>query len=210
MRVQSRSTTIRGSAVLLGFLAGPALLSAQKPVSPAPPAAPRAATRVRMKLLGVPSPIIGSFVAATADSISFVLNPNGLAPRATETPDTATIARGIVQTFEVSSGRHHHVLRAVAWGLGSGIGVGAVAGAASYSPCHETGFLACFLEPRSRGEAAVWGAAVGAALGTASGLVIGALYRSDDWQQVSMDRVAQLRIVPTTRGVSVSLALPFD
>jgi len=205
MRMQTRSTTIRRDAVLLAFLTNAASLSAQEPVSRAP-SAPK---RVRMTVVGVPSPIIGSLVSTTADSISFVLHPHGLAPLETDTPDTATVARSNVQTFEVSTGSHRHVLRALTWGLGTGVGGGALAGAATYTPCTKTGFLACFLEPRSRGEAAIWGATIGAVLGTAGGLLIGSLYRSEDWQQVSMDRVAQLRIVPSTRGVSARLALSF-
>jgi hypothetical protein len=168
---------------------------------------PAPGARIRVTVDGAPAPIVGSLLAATADSIAYTFPvPGGLA----NTSDTATVARRSIRRLEVSTGRHRHVRHSVGWGiLGAGT-AGGVIGAASYSPCTETGFLACFMEPRSRTEAAVWGVALGGILGSGAGLIAGLLHRSEDWRSVPPENVARIRVLPGVHGVSaaVSFSLP--
>lgn len=191
----TRSIPIRRCTALLALLVTATALSAQERRSPVP----ATGSRVRFTVRGLSSPVVGSFLSATADSIALV--------RASA--DTTTLARSAVNSFEVSSGVHHHVWRAIGWGAAGGVGAGAVLGAVTYSPCNETGFMACFMAPTNRAQSALLGAAIGTVLGTVGGLLVGAVHRSEDWHHVSVERLARVRVVPTAHslGAQVSLAV---
>jgi hypothetical protein len=201
--------TIRWIAAGRGAVTLCILITLSKPVVAQTPAhMPTAGDRVRITRRGFPAPLVGAMVSATADSISFVPVPYILgAPRL---QDTVTIARTDVQAFEVSDGRRRHRLGGLAWGFAIGAAGGAIVGALTYEPCNETGFLACYLKPANQEQSAFVGGAVGAVLGSAAGLIVGALYETEHWQRVTSERVAQVRLGPTSRGVaaSVSLSLP--
>jgi hypothetical protein len=65
-------------------------------------------------------------------------------------------------------------------GLGAGIGLGAIAGYASYKPCE--GF--CILGPDTEGQSAVWGGIAGGLLGLVAGTTIGFFTKSEKWERV--------------------------
>ena len=199
MRQSNPSFTMRGVAVLILLACKAVVVAAQAPAT----AMPTPGMRVRVTLDGAREPIVGSVVSARADSIAYV-------PLHGAASDTAVVALRQLRALEVSSGPRLHVLRSVGWGFAGGSVGGAVLGAATYSPCTETGFMSCFMAPESRSQSALLGGVIGALLGTSGGLVVGLFHRSDDWQPLSTERVARLRVVPSARGVSasVSLALP--
>lgn len=202
--------TLRWIAVRRGAAALGILITLSKSVvaqTPAP--TPKAGDRVRITRLGFPAPVVGAMVSATADSISFV----PVVPHLRGVPglqDTATIARTAVQAFEVSDGRRRHPWKGLGWGFAGGAVGGAIMGALTYEPCHSTEFLGCLLAPDSREDSALIGGAVGAVLGSATGLIVGTLYQTEQWQRVTLERVAKVGLRPTSHGVaaSVSVSLP--
>jgi hypothetical protein len=95
-----------------------------------------------------------------------------------------TVPRGSIAKIERSVGRrsrHRSVLLGLAFGAAAGSGIGAVIGAS----CHETGFLACFLEP----AASIF---AGALIGGGAGAVIGAFTPvPESWVTTPIDWVDQ-------------------
>lgn len=59
------------------------------------------------------------------------------------------------------------------YGALGGAVLGGLVGAIAYTPCDDTGFLACMMHPESRGHSALLGAVAGAALGGLVGMIIG-------------------------------------
>jgi len=205
MRATLRWIAARRDVVAFGIL-----ITLSKPVVAQTPARTlNAGDRVRITRLGFPAPVVGAMVSATTDSITFVPVARhilGVPPL----QDTATIARTAVQALEVSDGRHRHPWRGLAWGFAGGAAGGAILGALTYEPCYSTEFMGCFLAPANRKDSALLGGAVLAMFGSVTGLIIGAFYQTDHWHPVTVERVGQLRVRPTSRGVagSVSLSLP--
>jgi hypothetical protein len=79
---------------------------------------------------------------------------------------------------------------------------GAVIGAATWQPCTETGFLACFMHPSQEVQAA-GGAALGALGGALVGFLIGKTVRSELWRPVRTAPV-RLTVGPTAAGISLT------
>lgn len=82
----------------------------------------------------------------------------------------------------------------------------------TWSPCRETGFLACFLEPDSRTEAFAWGLAGGAIVGVPLGVITGLAIRREQWEPVPVPGIggAGIVVVPIVGrrfGVVGSIAL---
>ena len=202
MRATLRWIAARRGAVALGIL----ITLAHAVPAQAPARTAKVGDRVRITRLGFPTPVVGVMVSATTDSISFV----PAVPHVFGAPgvqDTARIARTAVQLFEVSDGRHRHPWSGLALGLVGGGTAGIIVGAVSYEPCHSTEFMGCFLAPSSRDESALLGGAVFGVLGSVTGLIIGTFYQTDHWHHVTLERVAQLRLVPASHGVGASLSL---
>jgi len=202
--------TLRGNAACCGAAALGILITLSKPVVAQTPArTANAGDRVRITLIGFREPVVGAMLSATADSISLVsvVRQSFGAPRL---QGTATIARSAVQALEVSDGRQRHPWSGLAWGFAGGATAGAIIGALSYEPCHSTEFMGCFLAPTRREDSALMGAVLLGVLGSGAGLLVGTLYQTDRWHPVTVERVAQLRLGPTSHGVaaSVSLSLP--
>ena len=110
-----------------------------------------------------------------------------------------------ISRLEVSNGRHRRLARGAAVGTLSGGTLGALFGAASYSPCETTEMLGCFLAPESRAQSA----AVGGVLGGVLGLVVGTLAglpRRDDWRQVPLG-TPRVAAAVTPRGGATGLGL---
>jgi hypothetical protein len=68
------------------------------------------------------------------------------------------------------------------------IGAGAAGAiwAIVWSPCEDVGFMACFLEPESRGEAFVMGSIIGGAVAVPVGLILGLTLQYDRWEPLSV------------------------
>ena len=98
------------------------------------------------------------------------------------TVDTLTVPRASITRLEVHRGRKGHAL------LGAGIGavaLGAVGVAAGIEFCESFGSCS------TRDEAAALGGGAGVLVGGLMGLGIGALIKSDRWEEVPLD---QLRV----------------
>jgi hypothetical protein len=142
--------------------------------------APAPGDKVRLSAEGIAaSPVVGVLAPSTADSLRVALAYPGVIGR-----DTITVARSAVRQLDVSEGKRRHTLDGLRIGVLSGAVVGAALGAATYSPCHQTGLLGCYLTPRSRGESALYGAAAGTVLGLIIGPIAGALTVTDRWRSV--------------------------
>lgn len=191
---------VRRSAVVLGFLIGAAPLAAQDSSG----LALNAGTRVRMTIAGVSKPVIGSVVSVSEDSISFIR----LSSKRDLRDTSMTVARQAVGRIETSSGIHRRPFRGLAVGLATGVGTGALFGPLLFPVCHPEGFADCFAEPTEPSQSAAAGAILLGLIGGVTGVIAGALHQSDDWHRVSLDRVAQLRVMPTKHGFAASLTLP--
>lgn len=117
------------------------------------------------------------------------------------------IPRGEIDRMERSLGRHRDFGKNFVMVLAStSVGIGALL-AIAWSPCTQTGFLACYLHPTSRGEAFAWGLAGGAILGVPAGLIVGLAIKREKWAPVTLSGPgdATLSILPvlgTRIGVS--------
>jgi hypothetical protein len=109
-----------------------------------------------------------------------------------------------VTLLEQVHGRRRHPLP----GMGIGIGIGALAGgAAGYAAgedrCSRTSFF-CL----TRGESTGLGAAGGAIVGGLLGLAVGAVWTTDRWADVPVDRL-RVRVVPQRGGFRLGASIAF-
>jgi len=114
----------------------------------------------------------------------------------------SAIALDSVRRLDVSRGRGSHVGSGALAGLLLGIPTGAIVGAV----------LGSQLMVGEGGGGADVGAAVGAALVGASGLVIGtvvgALTKTERWEEVPLDRL-RVSFAPRREGVALGLSIRF-
>lgn len=102
-----------------------------------------------------------------------------------------------VRTGSRGNGKEGAALGALVGGL-----TGAVIGAATWEPCTETGWFACFLHPSQDVQAGA-GALLGVAGGAVIGLLVGAANRTETW---APRQTAGVRVAVSTRAVGVELA----
>jgi hypothetical protein len=117
-----------------------------------------------------------------------------------------------IENIERSLGERRRFARNLAITTGVGAGAGGLISAISWSPCRETGFLACMLHPESRGDAFAWGFVGGAMLGLPVGIIIGLAEKSERWELVprpSFGPVALGLVTGGGRGVGVLASIPF-
>ena len=118
------------------------------------------------------SRVVGMIVVSTADSIRLALSRRS---------DTVSVAVAAIRELAVAEGTRRHTKQGFVYGALGGAVVGATVGYLSYSPCTDTGFLGCYLEPTSRGQATAVGAGIGAILGMGLGSLVGALVVTERW-----------------------------
>ncbi len=154
-------------------------------------------SRVRVSGAGRGAPVVGAVTAVRGDTLEVQPDGGGAA---------VTMRVGGTDLLERSQGRTGHALAGAGIGLAAGSLVGGLIGAATYTPCTETGFLACMFQPSSRGGAAALGATVGALGGVVVGVLIGAGTRTERWERVPLSRsrvtFARLRGGRTGLGLS--------
>jgi hypothetical protein len=141
--------------------------------------APGARVRVSANDLSA-SPVVGVMTASTSDSIRIALSGR---------VDTIALATAAIRELEVSTGRRRHTLAGLGYGALGGAVVGATSGYIGFKPCRDTGFLGCYLEPNTRGQATLVGAGIGAVLGMGIGSIVGALTVTERWTIVPSVRV---------------------
>ena len=109
-----------------------------------------------------------------------------------------------VQRIEMSLGHERRMGQSVfKWTVGLAAGFG-ILGAASWHPCTETGFMACFMSPQSRSEQFALAALGGAVLGIPVGFLAG-LRKHEIWSERS---VRYLRAsIETSPGGGIGLGL---
>ena len=141
-------------------------------------------TRARVTLAGVGRPVIGSVQAFDSSRITLIDDESR----------SLSFPTGTISQLEVSRGRKAH------WLMGTIVGIssGALIGALDPPGCDSDG--TCW----TRGENIGYGAT---GLGLI-GALVGALYRSDEWVEVSVSRSPSLVRVTTTTdpGIVVSFA----
>lgn len=123
------------------------------------------------------SPRVANVLSQRGDTLSF--RPEG-------TLDSIALPLGSITRLEVSAGRSSHRRQGMGLGLLGGALIGAVAGAATYTPCSGPGFGSCIFSPESRGEQAKWGGVVGALIGTSVGGFIGAASQTENWKRIAV------------------------
>jgi len=164
--------------------------------------APSAGDRVRLQ-----SPdsvvLVGVISAVTPESIVFRENGTDL---------EVVIPLAEAAGLERSLGRRRSFGKYF-WGtVGLSAAVGGLGYGLSWSPCTETGFLACFLEPDSRTEAFGWGLAGGTLVGVPLGVIIGLGVRSEEWEPLTVPgtgdtTISITPIVGSRFGVAGSISL---
>jgi hypothetical protein len=184
------------TALLLVLFARPEALPGQ---AAAQAASIQPGARVRITHAGQ-NPRIAVVVARSADT---------LLVRWPEYTNAVAVPFAEISRLDVSTGRHRNVLKGAVVGTLSAGAVGAVLGAATYTPCESTEFLGCFLAPTSAAESAAVGGVVGGVLGLIVGSLVG-LPARDDWRRVSLDeqRVA-VAVTPRGRGTDLGVSLRF-
>ena len=184
------------TALLLVLLARPNVLPGQATTLAA---VVQPGARVRITYAGQ-KPRTAVVVAHSADT---------LLVRWPEYANAVAVPFAEISRLDVSTGRHRRLLKGAALGTLSAGTVGAVLGAATYSPCESTEFLGCLMAPTSASESAVIGGVVGGVLGLIVGTLVG-LPSRDEWQQVSLDasRVA-VAVTPRGRRTDLGLSLRF-
>ena len=178
---------------LAGFLL-PVSVAGQVPLTPGD------TVRVHSKAR---APATGIFQSASPDGLRLLTLHTGyeMVYRADE-----------VDKLERSVGRHRNFGRNFGLSVGIAALVGGGLGALTWAPCTDTGFMACFMHPSSRGEAFAWGATAGAVIGVPIGLLAG-LTKSQRWTTVPVpgiegdDRGFKVRPI-VGRQVGLQLSLP--
>jgi len=102
-----------------------------------------------------------------------------------------------IRSVERSLGRERNFVENFVLSVVGGAAVGGLLGAVTWTPCNDTGFMACFLHPSSRSEAFGFGMIVGGTLGVPIGLVLGLADRDDIWEPVT---------VPGPDGLALQMA----
>jgi hypothetical protein len=145
------------------------------------------------------SPRVANVLSQRGDTLS--LRPEG-------TQDSIPLPLGSITRLEVSAGRSSHRRQGMGLGLLGGALIGAVVGAATYTPCSTTQFLGCLGAPTSRGGQAEEVGLVGALIGTFVGGFIGARRQTENWERVAVTaRNVSVRIAPSGKaGLVVSAA----
>ena len=142
--------------------------------------------RVRLSAPAIaPDPIVGTVISRGADTLTLAVVDR-------ETP--LGVPLGGVQSLDVSRGKHSHALAGLGIGVGFGLILGAIEGANSQDNylCSDSGTCAAF-------GAVSWGL---------TGLLIGALVRSEQWERVPLGRMS-VRSANAGRGVALGVAVSF-
>jgi len=116
----------------------------------------------------------------------------------------SAIALESVTRLDVSRGQRRPVARGALLGLGIGVGVGAVGGAVA----EMGGAQFCIDTCGSRGVITAASAAFFGASGLVMGTVVGALIKTDRWEEVPLDQLS-VSIAPQRDRVSFGLRIAF-
>jgi hypothetical protein len=138
--------------------------------------------------------------------------PTGLRLRTSEGDTTAVIDFNRVTGVERSVGRGRNFVKYFFLTVGASATVIGAISAMSWSPCTETGFLACLMHPNTRGDAFVMGFVGGGVVGVPLGLILGLAAREEKWERAVMPpqsggRIALRPIVG--RNVGLAASIPF-
>ena len=156
---------IEGARVPAAIVAPPAAHNEGNPAAPLPPSASLPlGTKIRVRFSGSTSVATGSLQALDASRITIVDAEN----------QNLSFPRDTIMSMEVTRGRKSHWLK----GMVFGTVIGAVGGAFETPGCDSGG--TCYTRGENIGYA-------GAGLGLI-GALVGALYRTDQWVEVSLDR----------------------
>lgn len=112
----------------------------------------------------------------------------------------SVFARDRVARIELSHRKERKFGRNFAITVGATAAVVGVGWALIWTPCTDTGFMACFMTPTSRTEALQKGAVAGGVLGIPIGIITGVVLKSDVWQPISSSSLPQFSLVPTSDG----------
>lgn len=127
-----------------------------------------------------------------------------LVVRAEGRQDSTAIPFADVRRLQISRGSQTRITKGMLIGSVAGAVIGAVGSYATYKEddCSQSFF---FCDPISRSEVTEVGALLGAILGLGAGAGVGALWRAEQWMDLSLanGRVS-LRLVPARGGVALS------
>ncbi len=163
---------------------------------------PSVGQRVRIHPLEGP-PVIGLVTSMNRDEVGIQVDGS---------QEEVGFDRSRITGLDRSLGEERHFLKTLFISVGvTAAAIGSFS-AMAWQPCTDTGFMACFLAPRSRGEAFGMGAVGGAALGLPIGIVIGLAMKTEKWAPMNLDasRDMDLAIRPilgNRPGVRASLSL---
>lgn len=111
---------------------------------------------------------------------------------------TLVLDGGRVTRVEVSTGEHNNIGR----GIGYGVAGGALVGLVAFSTDDATSYYGDL----NAGE----GMLLGAVSGAMWGLLLGAIIRTEGWQEIGdgSGALASLRVTPSGRGIGIGAAIP--
>ena len=113
-----------------------------------------------------------------------------------------SVSRDQIESLDRSLGEKRNFAGNFALSVAGTAVVGGVLGAVTWSPCTETGFLACFLYPESRTDAFGFGLAIGGIVGVPIGLIVGLASKHEVSEPISVPGPSgfALRIQPVVRA----------
>jgi hypothetical protein len=180
--------------LLTVFLLQPAGMLAQE--------MPSVGQRIRIQQLDGPA-VTGMLTSVTPDQVGIQVDGSD---------SEVGFDRSRITGLDRSLGEQRHFVKTLLVSVGVTAAAIGTFSAMAWQPCTDTGFMACFLAPRSRGEAFGMGAVGGAALGLPIGIVLGLAMKNEKWAPMNLDAsramdVAVLPVLGSQPGVRASLSL---
>jgi len=129
------------------------------------------------------------------------------------TADSQALSLEGIESIERSLGDQRRFGKNLAITMGIAAGAGGLLSAISWSPCRETGFLACLLHPESRGDAFAWGFVGGGILGLPLGIIIGLAEKDERWERIARPAFGPVVLsfaVHPERGAGLRASVSFD
>lgn len=175
--------------VVLAAVTLPLVAAAQSPAS--------VGERIRIRQTDGTS-VVGTVVAASPLEMRIVGEGGEL-----------VVPTGNIRSLERSRGEGRSFAKNFFLAMGVTALVGGAIGGATYEPCDDTGFLACFLAPESRTDAVGFGLAAGAVVGIPIGILVGLGERGERWEGVPLPGgQALLSVIPRRDGFALRGSIP--
>jgi hypothetical protein len=125
--------------------------------------------------------------------------------------DALAVPTGQIESLERSLGVRRSFAKNLFVTMGVSAGALGLISAAAWTPCTDTGFLACMMHPESRGDAFGWGFMGGAVIGLPIGVIIGLASKGERWDPLQPPTVGSVALSVVARpgsGLALRGSIP--